>query len=146
MSFSFLFFSDRGCHCYWEDGFIRKNLVCKISFKIQSWDFKTEKKIISTRSCACNATSGENPRMQARSHNNKSFKIASSRNERTQSNFASLAREIETFCEDYTIGRPFSFFSRGFGPCFRVLRFKSPRPATFSMNTPHILWNALPNL
>ena len=63
-----------------------------------------------------------------------------------QPNFASLAREIETFCEDYKLVAPPVFFSRGSGSCFRVHRFKSPRPATFSMNTPHILWNALPNL
>ena len=43
-------------------------------------------------------------------------------------NFVSQAREIEIFCEDCKLAALLAFF-RGFGPCARVKRFKSARPA-----------------
>ena len=54
--------------------------------------------------------------------------IAFSRNERTHPNFVSQAQEIEIFCEDCKLAPPVGFY-RGFGPRFRVHRFKSARPA-----------------
>ena len=39
------------------------------------------------------------------------------------------SQEIEIFCEDYKLASPPVFFPRGFGPRFRVHRFKFAGPA-----------------
>ena len=54
--------------------------------------------------------------------------IAFSRSSRTHPNFVSQVQEIKIFCEDCKLAAPVGFF-RGFGPHFRVHRFKSARPA-----------------